>query len=277
MFVVLNIIKSEKSILKRRIQKRKIAEKGLHICRCEKGLPFYILDVLDGKRGVNWTAVAEQCGRYSLRIIAPKNIALPDDSGLKRFVPVSMGSHLVFNTAVKTIKNTCLPPDGFSITLTDRNALHPARICELLPLTSYIRIVTARPERYAVACAHALDEFGASLILRSVYEQTEKPDIVICCDGAVTAAMCNSAVFAFRKKSGGKILFSGSEISLLQNHRDVLPENIDSVDFSGALTELCGCSEYKKTAFSQVEISCIKCENKTAEKCLKCFLNPINT
>ncbi len=277
MFVVLNVVKAEKNVFKRRAQKRKIAENGLHICRCEKGLPFYILDVLNGKRGINWNTVAEQCGRYSARIIAPKNTALPDDSGLKRFVPVSMGSHFVFNTAVKTIKKACLPPDGFSITLTDRNALHPAKICELLPLASCIRIVTARPERYAVACARALEEFGASLILRSAYEKTGKPDIVICCDGALTAAMYNSAVFAFRKKSGGKILFSGNEISLLQNHRDILPENIDSTDFSGALTELCGCSDYKNAVFSQVEISCMKCKNKEAEKCLKCFLKPINT
>lgn len=263
--------------MKRRAQRKKFARDRLHICRCDKGLPFYVLDILESKKGIDWESVSSECGRYASRVIAPRDVILPDENGLKRFVPVSMNSLLIFNTAAEIIRKASLPPDSFSISLTDRNALHPSRVCELLPLASCVRVITAYPERYAAACAHALEEFGATLIIRPAYEETSKPDIVICSDGAVTAAMRNSAVFAFRRKTGGRIIFSGSETELLQKHTEILPENIDSVDFAGAVTELCGCSEYKKSVFSQIEISCQKCEKKTAEKCLECFVKSINT
>lgn len=272
MFVVFNVIQPVKGFFKHRKQKKYIAENGLHTVRNEKGLPFYILDIIEEKRGIDWKSVSAECGRYASRVIAPRNIILPDESDLKRFVPLSMNSVLIFNTAKEIIKNADLPPDKFSITLTDRNANHPSRILDLLPLSSQIRVVTAYPERYASVCAKALEEFGASLIIRPSYEKTSKPDAVICTDGAITSEMNSSAVFVSKRKTGGKILFSGSQTELLPKHKEILPQNIDAVDFAGALTELCGCPEYKNSVFSEIQISCQKCQNASAENCFKCFV-----
>ena len=277
MFVVLNAVKAEKNFLKRRRQKKVILENGLHTVRSENSLPFYVLDMLESKRGIDWKTVSSECGRYASRVIAPKRFILPDESGLKRFVPVSMNSLLVFNTAKEIINQADLPTDSFSITLTDRNAVHPSRIPELLPLASQIRVITAFPERYASVCAKVYDEYGASLIIRSSYEQAAKPDAVICTDGAVTSSMKKAAVFACRRKSGGKLLFSGSNISLLPEHSAILPEDIDNIDFAGALTELCGFSGYRCSVFSEIETNCQNCNEQSPRKCFECFVKSINT
>lgn len=271
MFVVLRIKSPEKSIAKRFRQKKQIERSELQLCHSEKGLPFFMLDVLDEKRGIDWESVAKKCGRYASRIVAPRSLPLPDHDRLKRFVPLSMNSLLIFNTATEIIKKACLSPEKLSLTLTDRNAIHYSRVCELLPYASSVRVVTAHPERYARACTKAFEEFGASLIVRSSYEPSVKPDIVICCDGAVSASMKNAAIITSKRKTGGKIRLCGNGTQLSENHRTLIADNIDPIDFAGALTELCGSSEYKNAVFSDIDISCPLCDESSPEKCLACY------
>lgn len=271
MFVVLRTVSPEKGIIKRRKQKKRILNSPAQSCPTEKGLPFYVLDVLADKHGIDWDSVAEKCGRYASRIIAPRNLPLPDHEKLRRFIPISMNSLLIFNTASEIIKNAALPPEKISVTLTDRNAVHYSRVCKLLPFASSVRVVTAHPERYAHACVRAFEDYGASLIIRSVYEPTSKPEIIICCDGTISVSMENAAIFTSKRRAGGKIRFSGNGARLSEHHADLIPQEIDPIDFIGALTELCGCPEYKSSTFAQLDISCTSCENPTPEKCLECF------
>ena len=273
MFVVFNTVKPVSGPINRRRQKKYLSSCGLRTVRNDKCLPFCILDVLDEKRGIDWKNVFDNCGRYASRIVAPRNLILPDEDGLKRFVPLSMNSLLTFNTAKNIIEKSELPPDKFSITLTDRNGIYPSKVHELLPLSSQIRIVTAFPERYSIACANALNEHGASLIIRPSYEETSKPDAVICTDGTVTSSMKNAAVFTNKRKTGGKLLFSGSGIGLLPEHLDIIPTDIDPIDFAGALTELCGYTGYKNSVFSEISIGCSQCADMSPEKCFQSFVN----
>lgn len=271
MFVVLRMIKPKKRILKRLRQKKLLSEAEVITCPTENGLPFFLLNVLENKNGADWDLVAQKCGRYASRIVASRSFSLPDHGKLKRFVPVSMPATLIFNTAAEIIKKADLPPEGISITLTDRNATHVSRLCELLPFAACIRVITTHPERYASACQKAFDEFGASIIIRSTYEPTAKPDIVICCDGIISAMMNAAAVFTSKQKSCGKLRFYGKGIELSEVHKELLPPDIDPIDFAGALTELCGSSEYKNAVFADVETDCTLCNKKNLEKCLKCY------
>ena len=276
MFVVLGVTEQEKGFFKRRKQLKNYYRTPAVICKNPGGLPFFRVDVIGGKKGIIWNGFQEKCGRYSSRIIAPRSIPLPDASGVKRYSPSSMLPDFIFNTAKNTVARASASPDSFSLTVTDRCALFPSRICELLPLCSTVRIITLRPEKYASVCEKALTESGATLILRSSYEPTQKPDIVICCDGAANAAMSDSAVFAFRKKTCGKIRFIGSGINLTDAHRAFLPEGIDPLDFACALTELCGSREYSSSCFADIEISCRKCTSPSPEKCILCHIRGHN-
>lgn len=271
MFVVLNVIKPCGGFFARAKQKREILKAPAKVCRNEKGLPFFIIDVCDDKNGINWTLTAEKCGRYASRIIAPRSLALPDSSSIKRFVPSIMNSILIFNTAAEIISMAKLPPEEISITLTDRTAVHSSRVCSLLPLASCVRVITARPEKYACACSRALADYGASLVIRPSYEPSFRQDIVICCDGAAACSMNNAAVFTSKRSTSGKIRFFGSGTLLTPKHAELIPESIDAVDFVGALTELCGSSEYKASVFSDLDISCTACGCTQPEKCLECY------
>ena len=272
MFVVLNTVSPEKNHLKRIKQIRNLKNSPVHTYKTSNGLPFYILDVMKDKHGINWPLTAKKCGKYASRIIAPRSLSLPDNSGLKRFIPATMNSVLIFNTALKVISESNLSADKICITVTDRNAVVPSRICELLPFASEIRIITSHPENYVSAVTDAYTDYGASLVIRSKYEPAGLPEIIICCDGAVMSSMNEAALFTFKRNFGGKIRFCASGVELSEYHESILPSDIENVDFVGALTELCGNREYRLSPFSEIEINCVKCENPCAKKCLECYV-----
>lgn len=271
MFVILRANKAPKGFFKAKKHRKALAKAHAQSVATEKGLPFFILDIPPCPSEAEWERIAEKCGRYASRAVAPRSLSLPDFGRLKRFVPSFMPSVLVFNTALEAVREAAAEPCGICITLTDRNALHPSRIHKLLLLSSTVRVITAQPEKYASACKNALDEYGASLVIRPSYEPTAKPDIVICSDGGISPLMHSAAVFAGRHSPTGKIHFCGSGVKLTGSHSEIVPPDIDPVDFAGAVTELCGSSEYKNAVFSDVVSSCNICDEPSPSKCLKCY------
>lgn len=271
-FVILRVNKDPKGFLKAKKQRKLLAKAHAQSVSTEKGLPFFILDISACANDAAWEKIAEKCGRYASRIVASRSLSLPDCGRLKRFVPSFTPSVLVFNTALDIIKKASVEPNKICITLTDRKALHPSRVHKLLPLSATVRVITAHPEKYAAACKNALDEYGASIVIRPSYEPVSKPDIVICSDGGVSPLMQSAAVFADRHSLTGKIHFCGSGVELTEAHSETVPSDIDPIDFAGAVTELCGSSEYKNSVFSHIVSSCNICDNPSAEKCLKCYV-----
>lgn len=271
MFIVLRTNEAPKGFLKKLKHKKNLELIQPETVRTQRGLPFFTLDIPELPSDSQWLKISKKCGRYASRIVAPRSVSLPDYGGLKRFVPSYTTSLLNFNTALDIIKNADANPYEISITVTDRNALHHSRIHKLLPFASSVRVITSYPEKYAFACKNALDECGASVILRPSYEQSEKRDIVICCDGGISPHMKPAAVFVYKQCTAGKLRFSGSGVSLTDSHCEIVPDDIDSTDFAGAVTELCGSSEYKNSIFSSLVSSCNICDNPTPETCLKCF------
>lgn len=255
MFVILEPVGIQGRFLERRRRKKALFASDATVHRSRSGLPYFILAVPDEKKGIDWEMTALKCGRYASRIVAPRNITIPDIHGAARFIPSRLPSILTFNTAAELLKKASLPTDSFSITLCDRNAVLSASLNKLLPLSSKIRVITNRPEGYAKACVDAFENSGASILLRAVYEPSAIPDIVICADGRLSPLMAESAVFLFSKKAGSKLCFTLDGTQLFPEHANILPKGVDSVDFAGALTELCGSGEYAENTALNIEIT----------------------
>lgn len=273
MFVVLRVNEPPKGLIKKAKQKRALLNAQAETVSTDKGLPFFMLDIPENPKNSDWDSVAKKCGKYTSRIVAPRSLTLPDYGKLKRFVPSFMPSVLTFNAAASALEKAKADPSSITVTVTDRNGWHASRICRLLPFSSTVRVVTSKPERYLSACETALNEHGASIIVRSSYEPSSKPDIVICCDSGESSAMQSAAIFGYKHSSEGKMNFCGSGIDLTERHRKIIPQDIDPIDFAGAITELCGGSEYKTSSFAYVTPSCNICDNPTPETCIKCYVS----
>lgn len=272
MFIVLKAVNPDKRFLVRCRQKKRLSKSEPVLYPTENGLPFFILEVLDGNHGINRSEIEEKCGRYVSRIIAPRDLHLPDNGKIKRFIPNRSNAIFIFNTAVDAISKAQIEPNELCITVLDRGGIMSGEINRLLPLASSVRVITSHPERYVAECEKIFNSCGASIIVRPVYQYDEKKEIIISCDGSTTQDMSNSVVFSFKRGIYGKIRFYSHEICLSDNHSAVIPKGIDSVDFAAAVTELCGSSEYKHSCFSTTEISCSECNDSEKAKCLRCYI-----
>lgn len=270
MFVILRPVEVSGKYFQKRKMIKNINRSPVVFHRESGALPFCSVEAVCQK--TDWNSLAEKCGRYASRVVAPVNFPLPDGTPLRRFMPSSTVHFLVFNTAVSYLRAARPDPHSFSLTLTDRLALLSAKTVDLLELCACIRIVTSRPERYAAACEYAFKNYGASLILRSCYEPTQRADIVICADGAFCSAMEKAAVFTAKSTGCGKLVFSLGGVNLLPHHRELLPEGAREIDLAGALTELCGSAAYSNAGFTDVSVNCTKCGKPDIEKCILCHV-----
>lgn len=273
MFIVLRTIKPANGFFDRRRQKKQLERSEPFSCSTENGLPFFILDILCGKNGISRSETEEKCGRYVSRIVAPRNILLTDNGRIKRFTPGISNGIFIFNTALEAIKGSHIIPEETCITVIDRSAYMSREIHRLLPYASSVRAITSRPERYAMPCRQIYDEFGASVMVRPVYQPVEKSEIIICCDGATTEAMKNAAVFSFKRGIYGNLRFYSYGIELSEKHKKIIPESVDAVDFASAVTELCGSTEYKSACYAFTEVNCTDCTDASASECLNCYIS----
>ncbi len=260
MFILFRHNYIEGGCFKRKKQLKNIAKSEIKTVRNEGSLPFYVAEIPLVQGCVLWKGIDKKCGKLASRVIASRSITIPDGLPIKRYVPTLLMPEIVFNTALEALKSAQLKPDSFSLTLTDRKGFVASRICELLPFCSEIRVVTCSPEKYAQPSATALNDSGAALIIRDSHYTTSKPEIVICTDGAVVPSMNGCAVFSHKKYGGGKLMLSGREINLCEKHRETVPDYISPTDFAGALTELCGSSDYGNAVFSDTEINGVPCK-----------------
>ena len=108
MFVILNPVETSGGYFERRRQAKAFARSEPSAFRSRSGLPFFLLNVPCGKNGIDWETTAAKCGRYASRIIAPRDLTIPDIRGLRRFVPARLPAVLTLNTAVAVLRDCLL-------------------------------------------------------------------------------------------------------------------------------------------------------------------------
>ncbi len=63
MFVVLKTVIPEKGLLKHKKQMKSVRKKPAAAYKTEMGLPFYVVEIINGKNGIDWTSAVQKCGR----------------------------------------------------------------------------------------------------------------------------------------------------------------------------------------------------------------------
>ena len=270
-FIVFRQNEIEKGYFKRKKQIKRIRKSDVQTVKSENGLPFYVVDIPLCNGEILWNGIEEKCGRYASRIVASRDVPIPDSNRLKRYIPTVLPSEIIFNTAILVLKSALCRPDSFALTLTDRNGILARRANELLPFSSEVRIITRTPEKYIRPAAEAMNDFGATLIIRESHSPAQKREIVICCDGATAPSMQDCAVFSNKKYACGKLSLCGSNITLTPEHSGITSDYINPVDFAGALSELCGSQIYSSAVFSDTEINSIPCDMRHMCECISAF------
>lgn len=254
MFVIIKPIDAPEGFFASRKLKKITEEKPADFIRTSDGMPFAVLEVFRGKNGIDWERVSGKCGRYSSRVIVPSGISLPDNIRISAFKPSFFPSRLCLNTALEILDTVKLSPDSFTLSLCDYDGRFVDELHRLIPLCSSVKVITGRIEKYIPVCTEILEKTGASIMLRSSFEKSSKRDAVIFCDGEKDEFSSADIIFSAEKEIRGRTTVIGSDIVLLEEHKSVIGDGIDSVFFASALSELCCSSAYKNSVFEQIDI-----------------------
>lgn len=117
------------------------------------------------RRGrVDWPEVRRVAGSEATRLLLPKRLSPPADSGLAPFAGNALRQALMLQTALHLLET--LPVlSRCPVVMYDPQARHAALTEQLVPLAADLRIVTARPAAYRPAVEAAMARYGACLPL----------------------------------------------------------------------------------------------------------------
>ena len=226
MFVILNIVESGKRKIKRGKTVSHVQEVST-----SGGERFYIVDVCDSEKGVNWDEVSYFIGKHSKKVLLDRQFSFPEFTPLVRFEAMHFRNLLLFNTLELILREMYLSGLKIRCIINDPLALYSSCLSKTVRFASHTTVVTNCDYRYFSEVQGLYNEYGAGV---TVCEKAPAAD-----DG--TFIIDTSCSF---ENNGKGYLFSVSEgITPLTvegfSHLKVLcPSYIDSIDFLGAVYEM---------------------------------------
>lgn len=252
LFVAIEKEEEQESLLERlkdlfkppEVERRKVEVPG--------ALPFYVLRVKPHKGAFPTAAVEEAAGALRARVLLPKGVRLPSESGLSVFEPSVFFERLLFNTAVDAIEKMQLEPFRVSVCVFDENAYLLDLVENLIPLAFELRVITNCVTAYEQLSKLFLERHGLSLIVSSRADDSVLSSTFVVSASAKAVPLIFPGVLFTnkRRKFMNAVVVCGEGFELDEKFAALLPEKIDPLRFAGALYELCGADELGKKRFS---------------------------
>ena len=226
MFVILNVIGSGK----RKVRRGKTVDQ-VYEYSTGNGERFYIIDVLDSAKGVNWDDVAYFTGKHGKAVLLDRRYALPEFSPIGRFEPLHFKNVLLFNTLNSILKQLYLHGERIRCRLYDPEGLYAAHLPKLVRFACETTVVTNKDYRYFAEADSLYCDYGASV--RITREKPTEDDAAIILDTVGSLRRTDRGCLFSVAENG----FTPSKTDGLQDLKTLCPPYIDPLDFLGAVYE----------------------------------------
>lgn len=226
MFVILNIVESGK----RKIKRGKTVNEVREVSTLG-GERFYVVDVCDSEKGVNWDEVSYFIGKHSKKVLLDRQFCFPDFTPLTRFEPLHFKNLLLFNTLEMILREMYLSGIRIKCIINDPSAVYSSCLSKIARFSSQTTVITKYDYRYFSEIRGLYAEYGAGV---TISEKIPSPD-------ERTFILDTSC--SFENKDIGYLFSATKGITPLTvegfNHLKVLcPSYIDGIDFLGAVYEM---------------------------------------
>lgn len=226
MFVIVNVKPSGK----RKIKKGRAVEK-VYEHFTVNGERFYIADVPDSEKGVDWNEVARFLGRHSSHVLMNKNIILPENTDMGRFEPVAFKNLLIFNTLELILKQMYLAGCRAVCYINDPRGEYYSFLDKIARYSAGTTVITSSRFRYVSQAAQIYNSYGAGISITERASIQNENAIVIDTSGTF-----------FGKR---ELVFSAFDNGITPKYTDgfneiksLCPPYIEPIDFLGAVYEL---------------------------------------
>ncbi|MEG2396468.1 MAG: hypothetical protein RSB11_05465 [Oscillospiraceae bacterium] len=252
MFTILKILPREKGIKTFINSFLKKDEPILTRIAVNGGAPFFIVEVINGKNGLDFPRVASILGIGAKCIILENNVKMPNNKYLKEFEPKKLSNIMLFNSG-KQLISKCEKPECERIcAVIDPSAELVSRISQLVPMTSILKIITNSPGKYEKAAADILEDFGLPIII------TQSEKMLDDCDFIISPFKNENNIYSecitIKYKKQQSIRVKGEGITLPNEYREIMPPNIDEFKFAAALYELSCVKKIGELSYDRIII-----------------------
>lgn len=250
MFFVLCCQKCEKSFAKRIREIFKSEPLKIDKITVKDCLPFYRITVKNQSGKLPFSEIEKAAGKLCTRAVLPKNVTLPKNTALKRFIPKVFPQRVLFNSALSVIKSLELDPVRMYVTVFDENGYLIDLIRRLLPFSCMIRVVTWCADAYEKEADAILKQYGASLVIMEKFEPSILESTVIISDksGFLSAKYKGILFTNERCRTLGEVFYS-DKIAFPEQLDELFCGDISRLDIAGALYELCSFKDFENTEY----------------------------
>lgn len=240
MFVALSVVSPPKGRRRRKnvpaVTAQRVALPG--------AVSFYRLTAQSVNGEVPWRAVSEKAGKLRAFLLLPKGVSPEKASGVREFLPKTLPQVLLLNAAVDVLKKQQLPAPETQITVVDEAAVLAERIDLLAPFAGTLRVLTAKPERYAFAQRRLMEGFGLSLCVCAAEAPLPENGVLLTRSAARAPRLFRGLIFSFdRRRFLFAETFAAADVTLPPKFEALRPPGIDKLQFAAALYERCGIKE----------------------------------
>ncbi len=207
-----------------------------------KGAPFMTMTVTVGKRGVNWNDVSRILGKCALRLIVNECVTLPQNNNFGHFKSCALYDKMMKNTILQILDNS-FKKKTISISVADEKGKYTDFVKKLSQYADALTIATQNEKKYLELCEEITDECGLCPVLT---EESKNSRIKINCDKNQMTIRCENRCY---------VLNCGSEFTVPEIYRKLLPNGVNKYDFYSALYELCGIFTLDELCFENIMVN----------------------
>lgn len=225
MFVIVNVKKSGK----RKIRQGKTVD-CVHEYKTSAGERFYIVDVFDSDKGVNWNETASFIGRHSNHILIDDSITPPVDCPVKKYNSIKFKNILLFNTVGLILKQMYLAGCRPKCFINDDNAQYAFLLNKIVKFSAQTTVKTNKSYLYYSHISSLYTQMGVSVTITDKAIDTDEDTIVI----DTNSNLNTKSKMLFSVYGNG---FAPKYVDGFNNLKSICPTYINTVDFLGAIYE----------------------------------------
>ena len=217
-----------------------VSSRFVEVC----GARFLLIDAEKNKDGtLDWQEIRRiACGECG-RMLLPRGITPPAGSGVRPFHGTALQLALMLTTANQVLRMAAVPPRYMRVAVYDPLARLPALCTALLPFAADVRVVTDRPQAYAVQEQLAMDTYGAALPVTTDVRALDGSSLVLAPDGIQNLRpRVRGFVLSGRPEPQAGVI-SGYIPQVPQDCLNNLPDGCDAWQFLSGLYELSGAKK----------------------------------
>ncbi|MBP3414019.1 MAG: hypothetical protein J6L81_02320 [Clostridia bacterium] len=203
----------------------------------------YIDVVCESKNGSpDWRMVFANNLDTAGRLLMPKGIECPPDSGLTRFRPTRFIRQLFSNLLTEILLNMDNSPAERSVVLYGREAELSMLLVRLVPLVGIIKIITSRPDAIKEQAQSLEDQTGMTIIISDNYDAGDST-ILFAPSGGAGVIKCKNTSLVIspdRPSSSSPCWVRSVDIAIPQMLEDVYTPDYDLLETAGAFCEIAG-------------------------------------